>query len=189
MKKLLLIFTLFTGMLCFSCSSDDDNHEEGVMLIDQAPNLITTFDICLVDSQGNAVMNDSNYVNPYIVKVAYKYSGQEQWSPNNYVPPFGDGIQQRIYAYSVLSVIPEEDKLKACVRFMSAEDRDSLSLDILLQWGNERYDTLTVVTKYWIEAMDKDGPEGPCYQHNDLLYLNGKRTESPIRIILEKIER
>ena len=105
MKKLLLIFTLFTGMLCFSCSSDDDNHEVGVMLIDQAPNLITTFDICLVDSQGNAVMNDSNYVNPYIVKIAYKYSGQEQWSLNNYIPPFGDGIQQRIYAYSVLSVI------------------------------------------------------------------------------------
>ena len=145
--------------------------------------------MCAATGMWGAELECVDYVNPYIVKVAYKYSGQEQWSPNNYVPPFGDGIQQRIYAYSVLSVIPEKDKLKACVRFMSAEDRDSLSLDILLQWGNERYDTLTVVTKYWIEAMDKDGLEGPFYQHNDFLYLNGKRTESPIRIILEKIER
>ena len=53
MKKLLLICALFTGMLCFFCSFDDDNYEEGQMLIDEIPNVITTFDICQVDAKEN----------------------------------------------------------------------------------------------------------------------------------------
>ena len=89
MKKLLLICALFTGMLCFSCSSDNDDHEEevDVRLLGHSCDFIAGFDFLPVDSLGNSVINDSNYVDPYIVRIAFKNSDEKEWSLFNCMPP------------------------------------------------------------------------------------------------------
>ena len=198
MKKLLLICALFTGMLCFSCSSDNDDHEEevDVRLLGHSCDFIAGFDFLPVDSLGNSVINDSNYVDPYIVRIAFKNSDEKEWSLSNCIPPFGNGDSY----FPHFSVVKDYDRMKSSIPyqiikpsypFVLDEKKDTISCDILLNWGYNRSDTITVVSKYWIKGywiMSED-IKFPLLEHIDFFYLNGKKTESPIRIILDKIKQ